>query len=449
MSTAAAANYSRLVDWLVEYGITTEKQWLEKDKEGYRSFHANSNSNRQIKAALENARAEILLTKCAFDYLCAHRAPACIVGNKVFCLFALNQYDPRIAGTILVKWSQGKWGKRNTIWLTGPASTGKTNLAEAIAHCCPMYGNVNWTNENFPFNDCTDKMIIWWEEGKMSAKIVEAAKAICGGSKVRVDQKCKQSVQVQPTPVIITSNLDMTLVIDGNSITHDHKEPLEHRMWKFTFQEVLVPDWGKISKEDVQEFFAWARVNMQDVRPVFEVPKNPKDTSVTIIDLTDAEMAEAASFVDGAPPAEEPVESSSPIPSCITTQAVISAQPLDPEEGTSGQTTVIVTPGEEPVNKKGRYDNRWEPAPSDLVCLEHGEAHCEECGEDACLFTQAPDLECHERMSDMSGLSDIEPLPETPPNSPVSEGGDRSPPPSLFELFDDTIVTRWRFHPDS
>lgn len=73
----------------------------------------------------------------------------------------------------------------------------------------PFYGYVNWTKENFLFNNCVDKMLIWWEEGKMTAKIVEAAKSILGGSKVRVDQKCKSSQQIDSMPVIITNNTDM------------------------------------------------------------------------------------------------------------------------------------------------------------------------------------------------------------------------------------------------
>lgn len=85
-----------------------------------------------------------------------------------------------------------KFGKRNAIWLFGPLTTGKTNIAEAIVHAMPFYGCVSWTNENFPFNDCMDKMVIQWKECKMTAKVVESAKAMGeGGCTVQVDQKCK------------------------------------------------------------------------------------------------------------------------------------------------------------------------------------------------------------------------------------------------------------------
>lgn len=76
------------------------------------------------------------------------------------------------------------------MWLFGPVTTSKTNIAEA--HAVPFYGCVSWTNENVPFNDCMDKMVIQWKECKMTAKVMESAKAMGeGGSTVQVDQKCK------------------------------------------------------------------------------------------------------------------------------------------------------------------------------------------------------------------------------------------------------------------
>lgn len=88
-------------------------------------------------------------------------------------MFELNGYDPAYAGRVLYGWCQKKFGKRNTIWVFGPnATAGKTNITEAISYVVLFYGCVNWTNENFPFNDCINKISIWWEEGKMTAKVV-------------------------------------------------------------------------------------------------------------------------------------------------------------------------------------------------------------------------------------------------------------------------------------
>nr|QKE54950.1 MAG: replication protein [Parvoviridae sp.] len=273
ISNRAARKYAEVVDWLVQQGITTEKQWLIEDKDSYRSFQSTANSSRQVRAALENARAEMLLTKSAQDYLIGRSASPDMDTNRIYQIFLKNGYDPLLCSNILVRWATRAFNKRNTIWLFGPATTGKTNIAEAIAHTVPFYGCVNWTNENFPFNDCVDKMIIWWEEGKMTNKVVEAAKAILGGSRVRVDQKCKGSVQIEPTPVIVTSNTDMTIVADGNSYTMEHKDPLEERMFKFLLTHKLPPSFGKITKQEVRAFLKWGQDNPVNVEPTFLVPK--------------------------------------------------------------------------------------------------------------------------------------------------------------------------------
>ncbi|AEM37643.1 Rep78 [California sea lion adeno-associated virus 1] len=268
--------YMALVSWLVENGITSEKQWIQEDQESYLSFNAAGSSRSQIKSALDNASRIMSLTKKASDYLVGQSVPEDITENKIYQLFKMNGYDPAYLGSILLGWCQGRFGKRNTVWLYGPATTGKTNLAEAIAHSVPFYGCVNWTNENFPFNDCVDKMLIWWEEGKMTSKVVESAKAILGGSKVRVDQKCKSSVQIDSTPVIITSNTDMCCVIDGNSTTFEHRQPLEDRMFRINLEQRLSHDFGKITKREVREFLAWAQEYEVDVEHTFEVTKLAK-----------------------------------------------------------------------------------------------------------------------------------------------------------------------------
>lgn len=265
--------YMELVDWLVEKGITSEKQWLLENKESYRSFQATSNAARQIKTALQSAIQEMMLTKTAQDYLIGKELLRDIEENRIFKILKMNNYDPLYVGNIFVGWAQRKYGKRNTLWFFGPATTGKTNIAEAIAHAVPFYGCVNWTNENFPFNDCTDKMIIWWEEGKMTAKIVETAKAILGGSKVRVDQKCKASVQLDPTPVMITSNTNMCYVVDGNTTTFEHAQPLQDRMFKIELTKRLSDDFGKVTKEEVREFFKWASDNPVPVEMEFQVKR--------------------------------------------------------------------------------------------------------------------------------------------------------------------------------
>lgn len=271
----AAFDYMALVKWLVEKGITSERAWMREDSDSYLSYNATGASRAQIKSSLDNACRIMANTKTAADYLIGDEVPEDIEDNRMFRIFKLNGYDPAYAASVLLGWCQRGFGKRNTVWLFGPATTGKTNIAEAIAHSVPFFGCVNWTNENFPFNDCVDKMVIWWEEGKMTAKVVESAKAILGGSIVRVDQKCKSSAQIEQTPVIITSNTNMCEVIDGNSTSFEHRQPLEDRMFKFELLHRLPPDFGKITKAEVRGFFAWAKSVRVEVEPAFSVKKIP------------------------------------------------------------------------------------------------------------------------------------------------------------------------------
>lgn len=260
-----------VIDWLVENGITTEKAWLQKDKQSFLSYSARQTTQRQIKNALENAAKIMMLTKRAIDYIMADRPPIDITTNRIYRLMEMNGYDPVIAGSIFIGWLEKRFGKRNTIWLHGPATTGKTNIAEAIAHSVPFYGCVNVNNDNFPFNDCTDKMLIWWEEGRMTSKIVESAKAILGGSEIRIDQKCRSSQAVESTPVIITSNTDITVILDGNTIIGDHRDAIRDRVFCFELKRRLDDDFGKITKQEVKDFFKWAEINRIEIKPAFSV----------------------------------------------------------------------------------------------------------------------------------------------------------------------------------
>lgn len=387
----AVDKYMDLVSWLVERGITSEREWIREDQDSYLSHNATSAGRSSIKAALDNASRIMATTKCARDYLVGPDVPQDISRNRIWKIFNLNSYDPKYAGSILLGWCNKEYGKRNTVWLFGPATTGKTNIAEAIAHAVPFYGCVNWTNENFPFNDCVDKMVIWWEEGKMTAKVVESAKAILGGSMVRVDQKCKASQQIEQTPVIVTSNTNMCAVIDGNSTTFEHQQPLEDRMFKFELTRRLGPDFGKISKREVREFFAWADANRVPINHEFRVRKL----------MTLSTLGKRP-----APEGEEPPEG-------INRAKKARTAPLEPRPSEEQHVSNYAL---RYVNKCSRHLSMSEMMfPCQIcermnygqnVCFTHGQKDCNSCfpdgQESASLFSEAsegpesdPDLRCN------------------------------------------------------
>ncbi|KAK1338448.1 hypothetical protein QTO34_001564 [Cnephaeus nilssonii] len=107
----------------------------------------------------------------------------------------------------------------------------------------------------------------------MTAKVFESAKVILVGSPVCIDQKCKSSQQTDLTPVIVTSNTNMCAVMDGNSITFEHQQPLEDQIFKFELVCQLDYDFGKTTKTEIKEFFAWAKANECDVTREFNVKR--------------------------------------------------------------------------------------------------------------------------------------------------------------------------------
>nr|UUA44415.1 nonstructural protein [Bovine hokovirus 2]UXC84395.1 nonstructural protein [Tetraparvovirus ungulate1] len=252
-----------LIDWLVEQGIATERRWLNADKRSYRSFLGSSGGVLQARNALLVARREMVLAHPLLGYL-QRGGSAVAADNRVVELFKINGYDPVDAAWYFAAWAQGIWPKRRALWLWGPASTGKTLLAAAIANISPSYGCVNWTNQNFPFNDCHCQSLVWWEEGRMTENIVEVAKAILGGAPVRLDVKNKGSEDFIPTCVIITSNGDLTVTVDGPVVSTVHQEALQTRITMFQFNRLVPPGLAPIPEADLHDFFKWGSELLKD-----------------------------------------------------------------------------------------------------------------------------------------------------------------------------------------
>lgn len=79
----STAKYMELVRWLVEKGITSEKEWIKEDEESYLSFNSTGTARGQIKAALDNAGRIMANTKEAADYLIGKHVPEDVTGNRV------------------------------------------------------------------------------------------------------------------------------------------------------------------------------------------------------------------------------------------------------------------------------------------------------------------------------------------------------------------------------
>lgn len=237
----AAARFLELIDWLVREGICSEIEWIKRDKVSYRTFMASSGGVLQVKNALQAAVRELTIDNHLLDFLCRGAAEddQC---EAVQLLFESNGYHWDTVAWYIAGWASGVWPKRRALWLHGPPNTGKTVVATSIVDRAPSFGSVAWTNENFTFNDCVCVPLIWWEEGRITEKIVEAAKCVLGGSPVRIDRKNRGSDEFVPAPVLITSNGDMTITYDGPIISKQHQAALRSRMTRIWLTNPLSGD---------------------------------------------------------------------------------------------------------------------------------------------------------------------------------------------------------------
>ena len=171
--------------------------------------------------------------------------------NKVFQLLSLQGYNSWQAGHWVCAVLNKQAGKQNTLCFYGPASTGKTNIAKAIVNCVRLYGCVNHQNKSFIFNDCSHKLINWWEECLMHADWVEQAKCLLGGTEFRIDRKHHDSMLMPQTPIIISTNNDIYTVSGGNTVSQVHSRPLRERVVQLNMMKQLKSTFGEIQPEEV------------------------------------------------------------------------------------------------------------------------------------------------------------------------------------------------------
>nr|WQF62303.1 MAG: nonstructural protein [Feral pigeon parvovirus A] len=240
--------------------IFTKEDFMNKFPEKYLQFASRTGGVNKLVDTINLYTQNIVTEHNAWE-LCkamyGSRENLDMSQNLVYKLFVYQTYDPAYAAHTICCWLSGQLGKKNCLYLYGPANTGKTMIAEAICKMVKVYGNVNHNNGNFPFNDCHGKAVLWWEECIMVDTYVEPAKCILGGSAVRVDKKGEDSVLIKKTPIVITSNNDITSCTSRNIVMTTHAAPIRARSLKFTFNTWLTSNWGLITPEMMYEFLIW------------------------------------------------------------------------------------------------------------------------------------------------------------------------------------------------
>ncbi|AVR53744.1 nonstructural protein 1 [Opossum tetraparvovirus] len=280
MGGRAASRFLELIDWLVREGICSEIEWLRKDKQSYRTFMASSGGVLQVRNALTAAVRELTIDNRLLEFLSKGIQDEGLL-DCIQKFLKANNLDLRTTAWYMAGWASGVWPKRRAIWLHGPPNTGKTVWASEIARLAPCFGSVAWTNENFTFNDCVCVPLIWWEEGRITEKIVEAAKCVLGGSPVRIDRKNRGSDEFVPAPVLITSNGDMTVTYDGPIVSKAHSEALRSRITRVPFTAVLAGEDVAAIKAAIPAFFQLGARLLAEHGPPPEANELPAKSSVS------------------------------------------------------------------------------------------------------------------------------------------------------------------------
>lgn len=98
--------------------------------------------------------------------------------------------------------------KKNTIFIHGAASSGKSWFADCISAFYLSIGHIkNFVRgQNFPFNDCVCRRILLWNEPSIMGSAYDTVKMICAGDPCPCAVKYEGDGKITRTPVIFTSN---------------------------------------------------------------------------------------------------------------------------------------------------------------------------------------------------------------------------------------------------
>ncbi|KAF8789384.1 Initiator protein NS1 like protein [Argiope bruennichi] len=104
-----------------------------------------------------------------------------------------------------------KHRKLNSIILQGAPNSGKTYIAKSLEKACIFYAEVTQAVAGYSFMwmDCINKRLIVINEPFFSNNSIEELKMVLEGTGCRVKCKGKGDEYLRPTPVLITSNVDV------------------------------------------------------------------------------------------------------------------------------------------------------------------------------------------------------------------------------------------------
>uniref|UniRef100_A0AAU6S4Z1 Initiator protein NS1 n=1 Tax=Pipistrellus kuhlii parvovirus TaxID=3140006 RepID=A0AAU6S4Z1_9VIRU len=245
-----------IVAKLTEQRIVTLEDWMLEDPDTYVQALTSPGGQQYCINILEISGLTVSKSCTAYQLIIERGTDTMrLVDSKIWQVFAKNGMNPLKCMHAIACVLNKQSGKRNTALFYGPATTGKSLLAQAIAKEVRNTGCFNPANVNFPFNDCLNKNLIWVEEAGNFGQQVNQFKAVMSGQDIRVDQKGKGSKPLNSTPVIMTSNEDITQVRIGCEIRPEHAQPIKDRLVAIHLQVPLGGDFGLIPNGEFGRFF--------------------------------------------------------------------------------------------------------------------------------------------------------------------------------------------------
>lgn len=254
--TQREVNTKEIVDKLTAQRIVTLEDWMLLDPDTYIQALTSPGGQQYCINMLEISGLRVSKDCTAYQLIIENGSDRCRLSEtKIWQIFIKNQINPLKAMHAIMCVLNKQSGKRNSILFFGPATTGKSLLAQTMAREVRNIGCYNPANVNFPFNDCLNKNLIWVEEAGNLGQQVNQFKAVMSGQDIRVDQKGKGSKPLNATPVVMTSNEDITQVRVGCELKPEHTQPIKDRLVAFHLQVPLGGDFGLIENGEFGRFF--------------------------------------------------------------------------------------------------------------------------------------------------------------------------------------------------
>lgn len=122
-----------------------------------------------------------------------------------------------------------KTGKFNSLMYFGPSNGGKSLWTGTIVDLLWNVGRMKNANKytTFPYDDCEMRRLLYWTECRLNSEHVDHCKLILEGSPASADVKFRNATLIQPTPVLIDSNLRL------NTYCKPHSDALRNRVKEF------------------------------------------------------------------------------------------------------------------------------------------------------------------------------------------------------------------------